>query len=154
MILRALTVAVVLAAALPAAAQTAAGPVQPTAPIAINRNVFNGTLKGFLAPDEVILDLERCSASNGATKAVPVKGSSFLRQLRGRRQEDGPGRYQEQNRKHGRYEGGRWSPSHEHRSPGVSGRLTHRRQRIRARLSFAFGAGRLDKAILRGRGVR
>jgi len=56
MILRALTVAVVLAAALPAAAQTAAGPVQPTAPIAINRNVFNGTLKGFLAPDEFILD--------------------------------------------------------------------------------------------------
>ena len=50
MILRALTVAVVLAA------QTAAGPVQPTAPIAINRNVCNGTLKGFLAPDEVILD--------------------------------------------------------------------------------------------------
>ena len=51
MIFRAFAVAVVLAAALPAAAQA----VQPTAPIAINRNVFNGMLKGFLPPDEVIL---------------------------------------------------------------------------------------------------
>ena len=52
MIFRAFAVAVLLAAAVPAAAQTA----QPTAPIAINRSVFNGMVKGFLPPDEVILD--------------------------------------------------------------------------------------------------
>ena len=52
---RGFAVALVLAAAVPGAAENAAA-FQPTAPIAINRNVFNGTVKGFLAPDELILN--------------------------------------------------------------------------------------------------
>ena len=52
---RGFAVAVVLAGAMPGAAENVAA-VQPTAPIAINRDVFNGTIKGFLAPDEVILN--------------------------------------------------------------------------------------------------
>ena len=58
MILRGFAVAFLLAAALPAAAQNVDPPVaiKPTAPIAINKDVFNGAVKGFLAPDQLILD--------------------------------------------------------------------------------------------------
>ena len=54
---RGFAVAVVLAA-VPAAAQNVMPPatLRPTAPVAIDRNVFNGTVKGFLAPDELILN--------------------------------------------------------------------------------------------------
>ena len=56
---RGFVVAVVLATAVPAAAQS----IQPTAPIAINEDVFNGTVKGFLAPDEVLLSTKLSSAA-------------------------------------------------------------------------------------------
>ena len=62
---RGFVVAVVLAAAMPAAAQS----VQPTAPIAINEDIFNGTVKGFLPPDEVLL----------STKLSSVAFSGFFR---------------------------------------------------------------------------
>ena len=56
---RGLAVALLLAAAVPAAAQS----VQPTVPIAINKDVFNGTVKGFLAPDELILNTKLSDAA-------------------------------------------------------------------------------------------
>ena len=77
---RVFAVAVLLAAALPAAAQDVAPPanVQPTAPIAINKDVFNGTVKGFLAPDEVILNAKLSSMAFtgffGSASASAVTG--------------------------------------------------------------------------------
>src|SRR5919197_1551798 len=48
---RALAVALLLAAAVPAAAES----VQPAVPVAINEDVCNGTVKRFVPPDEVLL---------------------------------------------------------------------------------------------------
>ena len=71
---RGFAVAVLLATAVPAAAQS----VQPTAPIAINKDVFNGTVKGFLAPDEVILNTKLSSMAFsgffGSASASAVAG--------------------------------------------------------------------------------
>ena len=56
---RGFVLAVVLATAASAAAQS----VQPTAPIAINEDIFNGTVKGFLPPDEVLLSTKLSSVA-------------------------------------------------------------------------------------------
>ena len=56
---RGFAVALLLAAAVPAAAQS----VQPTVPFAINKDVFNGTVKGFLPPDEVLLSTKLSSVA-------------------------------------------------------------------------------------------
>ena len=56
---RGLALALLLAAAMPAAAES----VQPTAPVAVNEDVLTGTVKGFLPPDEVLLSTKLSSAA-------------------------------------------------------------------------------------------